>query len=107
MDAVITLISETYTKNAEGVDIPTESSTDVFCKVQSVSRSDFYRAGEMGIALSYVFITNPVNYNGEKIVSYNGNRYGVTRTYQPSLDRLEIYAGYKAGVDSGGFNKTN
>lgn len=107
MDAVITLIAESYTKNAEGVNIATESSIDVFCKVRSVSRADFYSAGELGLALSYVFITNPVNYSGEKILSYNGERYGVVRTYQPSLDVLEIYAGYKVGVDSGGLNSTN
>lgn len=101
MDAVITLVTETYTKDAEGVNQVTETTTDVFCKVRSVSRADFYSAGELGLALSYVFITNPVNYSGQKVLVFGGERYAVVRTYQPSLDVLEIYAGYKVGVDGG------
>lgn len=101
MDATITLIGESFTKNDIGITVATETKTDVFCSVRSVSRNDFYRAGEIGLALSYVFITNPVNYSGEQLLEYNGERYGIIRTYQPSLDRLELYAGYKVGVDNG------
>ena len=101
MDATITLIGESFTKNDIGIAVATETKTEVFCSVRSVSRNDFYRAGEIGLALSYVFITNPVNYSGEQLLEYNGERYGIIRTYQPSLDRLELYAGYKVGVDNG------
>lgn len=101
MDTTITLIGESFTKNDIGIAVATETRTDVFCSVRSVSRNDFYRAGEIGLALSYVFITNPVNYSGEQLLEYNGERYGIIRTYQPSLDRLELYAGYKVGVDNG------
>lgn len=101
MDATITLIGESFTKNDIGIAVATETKTEVFCSVRSVSRNDFYRAGEIGLALSYVFITNPVNYSGEQLLEYNGERYGIVRTYQPSLDRLELYAGYKVGVDNG------
>lgn len=101
MDATITLIGESFTKNDIGIAVASETRTEVFCSVRSVSRNDFYRAGEIGLALSYVFITNPVNYSGEQLLEYNGERYGIIRTYQPSLDHLELYAGYKVGVDSG------
>ena len=101
MDATITLIGESFTKNDIGIAVASETRTDVFCSVRSVSRNDFYRAGEIGLALSYVFVTNPVNYSGEQLLEYNGERYGIIRTYQPSLDRLELYAGYKVGVDNG------
>lgn len=99
-DTVINLIAETHTRNEYGVDITTETARKVFCSLKSVSRSDFYAAEQTGLALDHVFITNPVNYHGERIVEYQGNRYEITRTYQPSSDSLEIYAGHKVGVFS-------
>lgn len=97
-DAVISLVKEVYTQNDFGLDLTTESSRTVFCSTRSVNRADFYAAGQIGLALDYVFITNPVNYQGEKILEYQGERYEISRTYQVSPDTLEIYAGHKVGV---------
>lgn len=97
-DTVITLVSEVYAKNDFGVDSATEESRTVLCRSRSVSRTDFFSAGQMGLSIEHVFLIQPVNYNGEKIVIFNGNRYSVLRTYQASEDELEIYVGYKAGV---------
>jgi SPP1 family predicted phage head-tail adaptor len=97
-DAVIKLIKKTYTQNEDKALVETETVTDVFCSVRSVGRNDFYSASQLGMDLQYVFLTNPVNYNGESIVEYEGERYGVSRTYQSSADVLEIYAGTEVGA---------
>lgn len=100
IDTVITLIKETHSKNDFGADVTTETRRTIFCGLKSVNRSDFYAAGQAGLALDHVFVTDPTNYDGEQIVEYCGNRYEVTRVYEASLDRLEIYAGHKVGVFS-------
>lgn len=99
-DATINLLKETYTKNDFGVDSATTTSRTVFCSTKSVSRADFYKAGQIGLALDFVFVTDPVNYEGETILEYEGVRYDITRVYQSSLNTLEIYAGHKVGVTS-------
>lgn len=97
-DTTIALIREVHSKNDFGVPLTTEFSREVFCELKSVSRADFYSAGQAGLALDHVFVTDPINYNGERIVEYLGDRYEVTRTYEASIDSLEIYAGHKVGV---------
>ena len=101
MDTVIKLIRTEYHQNDLAVDSPVETERDVLCRVRSVSRSDFYSAGQFGLSLDHVFIINPVNYAGEKILEYNGERYGIERTYQARQDEMELYAGHKVGVASG------
>ena len=101
IDTTIKLISEEITKNEYGAPISTKSEREVFCQCRSVGRADFYNGMQNGLALEYVFVTNPVNYNGEKELEYDGELYAVTRTYKASLDELEIYAGTKVGVAYG------
>ena len=97
-DTTIALIREVHSKNDFGVDLTTEFNREIFCELKSVSRADFYSAGQAGLALDHVFVTDPINYNGERIVEYLGDRYEVTRTYEASIDSPEIYVGHKVGV---------
>lgn len=97
-DVVISLLKETHQVDSEGVDHTIITSRAVMCGLKSVSRTDFYSAGQEGLALDHVFVTDPINYDGEKLVVYLGNKYEVTRTYQVSADKLEIYVGHKVGV---------
>ena len=98
IDSTIKLIAETTTQNEYGGNVKTETEREVMCEVKSASRMDFYQAAQAGLSASLVFITNPVNYAGEKILEYNGTRYAITRTYQASADEVEIYAGDKVGA---------
>lgn len=100
IDTVITLIAETHSRNDYGLDITTETSREIWCSVKSVNRSDFYAAGQAGLALDHVFVTDAINYDGEEVVEYLGKRYDVTRVYQPTPDAIEIYVGHKVGVFS-------
>lgn len=80
-DDVIYLISENPV--AHGVfDGSTETKTMCYCRVNSVTRSEFYRARENGLEPLYTLVLSEyADYNGEKILEYNGKRYRVIRSY--------------------------
>lgn len=100
--SVISLISETKTKNEYGVYQTTTSSRDVFCQVNSVSRSEFFEAGRNGLNPEYEFTMFASDYNGEKVVKYNGETYAVYRTYYGRTDTLELYVERKGGTNGKG-----
>lgn len=100
IDTVVKLIAKTVTQNAEKAIVETEVEREIFCSVESISRADFFQAAQAGLDMSLVFKTDPVNYQGENELEYEGQRYGVTRTYRASNDVLEIYAGTMVGYGS-------
>lgn len=79
--AVLQLIAEA--PEARGVfDDATETARQVFCDVRSVTRAEFYRAKEIGVEPTFIFVlSNFAEYNGEKIAVYEGARYRIVRTY--------------------------
>lgn len=101
MDTTIYLIAETTTKNTYGAPITQEVKREVYCEERSVSRAEYYNGQQAGLDMSYVFVTNQVNYNGEKLLEYNSERYSIVRTYKTDADMMEIYAGMKVGVARG------
>lgn len=97
--SVISLISETKTKNEYGVYQTTTSSRDVFCQVNSVSRSEFFEAGRNGLNPEFKFTMFAGDYNGEKVVEYKGETYAVYRTYYARTDTIELYVERKGGTN--------
>lgn len=95
---MVTLISVTKEKNAYGIESGTESRRDVFVNVQSVTRQEFFDAGQAGLQPQYVFVMFGPDYEGEKVVEYKGKRYSVYRTYARKDDNLELYVEERAGV---------
>ena len=80
-DDVCMLVNENPA--AHGIfDKPQETTTEVFCKVQSVSRSEFWHAQAAGLEPSFVLtLSEYADYDGQKIVLFRGKRYRVLRTY--------------------------
>lgn len=100
MDDVINLISTVYTKDDYGVERPTETSKQVFAKVRSVTRAEFFDGGRNGLNPEYQFTVFFGDYSGEMIAEYNGNRYGIYRVYRAdNEDYLELYAERKGGTN--------
>lgn len=103
MDDLIYLISETYVSDEIGQLVPSEQSVPVWAHLQSVTRSEWYDAGQNGLQPQLVAITPIVNYNGESIVQIGdgeqAKRYSVYRTFfGPDTDSIELYLERKAGV---------
>ena len=99
MVEVVTLIATTYETDALNVMIPKETRRDVWARLDSVSRADFYRAGMAGLRPEIVAVTQLVNYEGETIAEIGGKRYAVYRTYHAAeSDEIELYLEDRAGV---------
>lgn len=74
-------------------------STEVFCDVKSITRTEWADAGRNGIEHpAYVFVINRNEYNSEKVVEYKGQFYGVYRTYEGRNESLELYCEAKGGL---------
>jgi len=96
---VITLISYTRAQDDYGVwRDSVETRRDVFCQRQSVSRAEFFSAGQSGIKPEYMFTLFEGDYNGETLIEYSGVRYAVYRTYHARTDDLELYVQREVGV---------
>lgn len=98
MDGVAYLISESYTQNDIGVQVPTSSKTSIFVREKSITRTEWRDAGHFGLNPSTVLVTPSVNYSGQRVVEYKGERYSVYRTFQTDSDDIELYLEKKAGV---------
>ena len=80
-DDVIELVRED--PKAHGVfEAHTEETVTCFCKVNSVSRNEYYRARDNGLEPVFVFVLSEyADYHGEKVVIFKGRRYEVIRSY--------------------------
>ena len=96
--SVITLITETWAEDAYGVQQPTETSTTVCCDVSSVTGTEVAEFGRNGINPELRFTMFRYDYNGERIVEYNGDRYSVYRTYFARNDSIELYCEKRGGT---------
>lgn len=96
---IITLYADTVTYDDYGVAVKTRTSRDVYCKVDSVTRAEFFEAGRSGLNPEYRITMFFGDYEGETIVGYNGRNYSVYRTYQAKTDIIELYVERRAGTD--------
>lgn len=100
-DTVITLIGHTREKDAKGVYRDAgETSREVFARVNSVTRAEFFNGGQSGFRPEYRFDVFYAEYQGESECEYAGTRYAIYRTYRnPASDYMELYAERKVGVN--------
>lgn len=87
MDDVIKLISKTYTVDEYGNQIEAPTERQVFCKVNSVVRTEFYNAAQVNMHPNYVFtLSHYKDYLNEPELKYTDwtgveKTYVITRTY--------------------------
>lgn len=96
---VINLIKHTKTQDQYGVWRETETSREVFCDVQSVTRSEFFEGGRNGLNPELVFTVFMDDYEDETVLEYDNKRYAIYRTYRAKTDVLELYAERKGGTN--------
>lgn len=102
MSAVISLIERTKTQDDYGVWQTQETSRDVFCQVDSVTRQEFFEGGRNGLNPEYRMTMFRHDYDGETVVEYSGLRYSVYRTYIGRNDTIELYVERKGGTNGTG-----
>lgn len=100
MDGVIILIGAAQrTRDENGVWRATPVTRQVFCKVESVTRSEYFGGGRNGLNPELVFTVFRKDYEGETTLEYEGNRFGIYRTYIADGDYIELYAERKGGTN--------
>ena len=97
--SVIYLISETKTQDDNGVWRSSLTKRQVFCNVQSASRTEFFEGGRNGLNPEYQFTMFCGDYKGERMLEYEGEAYAVYRTYRARTDEIELYVERQGGVN--------
>lgn len=99
MDNVLILFSTSYTPNEYGVDIPSNTRKEVFCKKKSITRNEFFEAGRNGLNPQFMFEIFKGEYAGESICEYNGQTYAIYRVFETDGDYIELYVERKGGTN--------
>ena len=95
---ILCLIKETWNMDDHNQPVPEETKRLVYCNARSITRTELFEAGQNGHAAAYMFEMFAYDYGGEKLVEYQGKRYGVYRTYQAGRDTMELYVEEKGGT---------
>lgn len=94
---VVYLVTQTFNKNAYGVQVVQTSKRNVFCHVDSVTASEYFQGGANGMKPELRFTMFSYDYKGESLVEYNGVVYKVYRTYKTINDNIELYVERRKG----------
>lgn len=94
---VCTLITETITQDKYGIPQTTQVERQVFCEVSSVTQREWYEGGRMGLNPEYRMTMFAYDYEGEKLLKYNGIIYTIYRTYITDNDQIELYVQRREG----------
>lgn len=97
LDDVAFLVSKTITKNAYLQEVEAETMRRIYCRRDSITRAEFYNAGQQGLSPDFKLTTAKIDYQYENEVLYNNERYGIYRTYEVG-DYIELYCEKKRGV---------
>lgn len=78
-----------------------ETSRDVFCGLRSIGQKEFYEAKAVDFYPELKFVlADYLDYDGERLCEYNGQRYTVLRTFRTGQE-LEIVVA-RASAEEGG-----
>lgn len=98
----INLLTKTYTTDDMGQKIYTTKQRTVFATLTSISRAEwtsYSQTGRQGLVPAYVATIFMGDYEGESQCVYNGQTYGIYRTYERDDEQVELYLEKKAGIE--------
>ena len=99
MDNVIRLLRPVEAKDEYGVTRSSYKAREVFCRVDNVTRTEFFEGGRNGLNPAFRMTMFHGDYNGETIVEFEGKTYSVYRTYRTDNDYIELYIERKGGTN--------
>lgn len=108
MDHVCKLIKEEETgRDQYGNPIVEKTEREVFCQILSVTRSEFYAAANADIVPRFIVrLQEALEYQGEKIVEFEGENYVVLRTYRDRGSMGHSQIGAASPMDSNAIELT-
>lgn len=96
---IVNLYTTVVTYDDYGVGKKTQTAKQVFCKVESVTRAEYFEAGRQGLNPEFRITMFYGDYDGETVVGYKGRLYSVYRTFQSKTDTIELYVERQGGTD--------
>jgi len=93
----ISLIQKTYATNNIGVPVATETKKAVFAVKSSISQSEYYQAGMVGLQPTASYAVRATEYSGEDELEDGTERLTIYRTYNRADGRTELYATKRKG----------
>lgn len=91
---VAKLIAQTYTVNAIGDPVPTETERQVYVEVKSIGLKRKIDAAATGLNIEFKLILADIaEYNDEKLVEYKGVRYNVKNVFIADDQSVELTVG--------------
>ena len=98
----VKLITKTYSTDVMGQRTYTTTENEVFATITSITRAEwvsYSQTGRQGLVPAYVALVFMGDYNGENECVYDGNTYGIYRTYERDDEFVELYLEKKAGYE--------
>ena len=99
-DSIATLKGEpTSTYDEYGNEVITYKDTQVYVMPKGVYQAEYYNAGQLGIHPSITFVlANRADYNGQKLIEWNGVYYNVIRTdWTAQRDKISLICEERIG----------
>lgn len=87
---VANLIAVASAEDSDGYDTTTETRTEVFVDVKSVTREEFYRSMQAGKELVIAFYIRACDYDGQSRIEHGGKQYKIVRTYTKDGEIMEL-----------------
>ena len=96
------LLTKAKEQDAYGVWRETITERLVFCRVNSVTQTEFFEGGRNGLNPEYRITMFAGDYNNESLLKYKGLSYAIYRTYYGRNDTLELYVERQGGANGRG-----
>lgn len=103
-DGIAILKGKTVTsRDKYGNPVTHISETEVFVQPRGVYASEFYNAAQLGLQPSLsLYMTNRDDYNGQKVLEYEGREYSVIRVdWSAQRDGITLICEERAGLLEG------
>lgn len=94
----IKLIKKNKTNNDIGEPIITETETEIFGSLSSVTRDEWFSAYRSDFNAKHRIKVYDFEYHDEEVAELNGKRYSIYRTFYSGGDKVELYLSEKGGV---------
>lgn len=108
MSDVIILIGRTWEVDEIGQRFSKETEREVFCEIDGISRSEWNVAVSNGMKPDFRATISMIEYDGETVLKWRGNKYSVYRTYADFRnDQIELYCEKQVGVSNVGKKQTS
>ena len=99
MEGYLELITPVYENDELNQSIKTGEKVDsVWVEEISVTRSEFYNAGNSGHKAQLGFTTASANYSGQSECRFCKKAYSIYRTYKSDNETIELYLEEKVGI---------